>query len=314
MKNKSGPLLIYLCFNVLLFSETQTSATVFYNYTRNLNDGNNAFNLKRGYLSFANDVSETVSYKITYDVGSNDAGSAYTAFLKVAMIKLKTKICDVSIGMQGMNMYKTTENTWGHRFIAKGSMGAYGFSPSADVGLGFTRSFGLVTTSALVTNGGGYKKPETDAHKKTSLHLVYGQPKLNNENGFNLGGSFSVEPYDINENKTETVNVMGLFGGYAGFGFRGGIELDTKKIDADIMGKILSLYGTYSISESLSILARYDQVDIDTSSSGDGIQAIILGLHYRLGQGIIVAPTLRTTTPENGESVNTFILNFEFNF
>jgi hypothetical protein len=192
-------------------------------------------------------------------------------------------------------------------------MGAYGFSPSADVGLGLTRSFGPIITSALVTNGGGYKRPETDSHKKTSLHLVYGPPKLNKEDGFNLGGSFSVEPYDIDDLKTGNVNVMGVFGGYAGFGFRGGIELDTKK-DGDIMGQIISLYGTYSLSERVSFLARGDQVDIDTSNSGDGIQAIILGLHYSFDQGMIIAPTLRMITPENGESDNTFILNFEFNF
>jgi len=313
MKKRFGFLWMYFCFGVFLFAGTQTSGTVFYDYTRNLDDGTNSFNIKRGYLTFVNDASETVSYKLTYDIGSNDAGSAYTAFLKVAMVKWETRLGFVSIGMQGMNMYKTMENTWGHRFIAKGGMGAHGFSPSADIGMGLTRELGPITTSAMVTNGGGYKRAETDAHKKISLHVVYGQPQLNKEDGFNFGGSFSMEPYDVDDSTTENINVAGVFGGYAGLGFRGGLEFDTKK-DGKTMGQIISLYGTYALSDRISFLARIDQVDENTSVNEDGIQAVILGIHYGLHEGMIVAPTLRMTTPENGESDNSIIVNFEFKF
>ena len=99
--------------NITLFADTNTSGKVFYNYSINLDEErNNAFNMKRAYLTFANDVSETVSYKVTYDMGSNEGGSAHTAFLKVAMIKWNNSLGDVSIGMQGLNMFKTMENTW----------------------------------------------------------------------------------------------------------------------------------------------------------------------------------------------------------
>ena len=313
MKKRLGFLWVYLCFGAFLFAGTQTSGKVFYNYSRNLDDGSNSFNIKRGYLTFVNDASETVSYKLTYDIGSNDAGSAYTAFLKVAMVKWETRLGVVSIGMQGMNMYKTMENTWGHRFIAKGSMGAYGYSPSADIGIRLNRKIGPIATSAMVTNGGGYKRPETDAHKKLSLHMVYGQPQLNKEDGFNCGGSFSMEPYDVDDSRTENINVVGIFGGYAGLGFRGGVEFDTKK-NGETMGEIISLYGTYAISDKISFLARVDQVDENTSVDKDVIQAIIFVLDYDLGEGTIVAPTFRMTTPENGDPDNSIVVNFEFKF
>ncbi|MBT3848524.1 MAG: hypothetical protein HOF58_04845, partial [Candidatus Marinimicrobia bacterium] len=72
---------IYL-LSTVLFSESNTSGKAFFNHTTDLaEDGINAFNMKRAYLTLANDVSEPVSYKVTYDIGSNDGGSAYTAFL-----------------------------------------------------------------------------------------------------------------------------------------------------------------------------------------------------------------------------------------
>ena len=313
MKNNLLLPTICFCFGVFLFSETSTSGKVFYDYTRNLDDGSNAFNIKRGYLTLANNLNETVSYKLTYDMGSNDAGSAHTAFLKVAMVKYKTSLADVTLGMQGMNMYKTMEDTWGHRFISKGSMGAYRFSPSADLGIGFARKFNQLSTSAMITNGGGYKRAEEDNHKKISFHAVYGQPRLNKEDGFNFGGSFSLEPYDVDDSETENINVMAIFAGYAGLGFRGGLELDTKK-EGRLTGQIISMYGTYELSDKISVLGRLDQVDLNTSNSGDEVQAIIVGLHQSLGNGAIIAPTIRISKPKDDEPDNIFVLNFEFKF
>ena len=269
--------------------------------------------MKRAYLTFANDVSETVSYKVTYDMGSNEGGSAHTAFLKVAMVKWNTSLGDVSIGMQGLNMFKIMENTWGHRFIQKMPMDTYGFSPSADLGIGLTRGFGAIATSALVTNGDGYKKAESDSHKKFSFHAVFGEPKLNKNDGFNAGASFSVEPYDIDSTTTANTNVMGIFAGYGGPGFRGGLEFDTKQQN-DITSQIICVYGTYKISNKLSLLARLDQVEGNTSVKEDGIQAIIAGVHYGLEKGLTVAPTFRMTTLEGGETENAIVVNFQFQF
>ena len=269
--------------------------------------------MKRAYLTFANDISETVSYKVTYDMGSNEGGSAHTAFLKVAMVKWNTSLGNVSIGMQGLNMFKTMENTWGHRFIQKMPMDTYGFSPSADLGIGLTRGFGAIATSALVTNGDGYKKAESDSHKKFSFHAVFGEPKLNKNDGFNAGASFSVEPYDIDSVTTENTNVMGTFAGYGGSGFRGGLEFDTKQQN-DITSQIICVYGTYKISDKLSLLARLDQVDANISINNDGIQAFIAGVHYGFEKGLTVAPTFRMTTPKGGETENAIVVNFQFQF
>jgi len=305
----------FICLlSTALFAESNPSGKVFFNHTTDLSeDGINAFNIKRAYLTLANDVSESVSYKVTYDIGSNDDGSAYTAFLKVAMVKLKTNFGDISLGMQGMNMFKTMENTWGHRFISKMPMDTYEYSASADLGIGLSQSFGPLSTSALITNGGGYKKVEPDTHKKLSIHAVYGQSKLNKKDGFNGGLSISIEPYDKDSVTTKNTNVMGIFSGYAGNGFRGGFEFETKTQD-DVFGQIISAYGTYKLNDKLSILARLDQVDTDTSKNDDGAQAIIAGVHYSVAKGLTIAPTIRVRGPEEGDSENSIVLNFQFKF
>ena len=304
---------IYLV-STALFSQSNVNGVVFFNHSTELvENGTNAFNLKRAYLSYTNVVSEDVSYQVTYDMGENSSGSSHTAFLKVAMVKLKTSFGDVSLGMQGMNMFKTMENTWGHRFIDKMPMDTYGYSASADLGVGLSRSFGPVSTSALITNGGGYKKAESDSHKKLSIHAVYGESKLNKKDGFNGGLSFSIEPYDKDSLATENTNVWGVFTGYARNGFRGGLEFDTK-IQEDVSGQIFCIYATYKINDKLSILARLDQDDADTSKDSDGIQAIIAGIHYIAGKGITIAPTVRVKAPEDGDSENSIVLNFQFDF
>ena len=312
---KSNISLSFICIlSTVLFAESNTSGKVFFNHSTDLSEnGINAFNMKRAYLTLDNDVSESVSYKVTYDMGSNDGGSAHTAFLKVAMVKWKTSLGNVMIGMQGMNMFKTMENTWGHRFIDKMPMDTYGYSASADLGIGLGRSFGPMSSNILITNGGGYKKAELDSHKKLSIHTVYGESKLNKKEGFNGGLSFSREPYDRDSLTTENTYVTGIFAGYAGNGFRGGFEFDTK-IQEEEFGKIISAYGTYRFSDKLSILARLDMAEADIEIEKVGIQAVIAGFHFSADKGLTIAPTFRMTPPEGGNRENLIVVNFQFAF
>ena len=88
MKKTIMVLKLMILMSGILFSKGNTSGNVFYNHTTELGkEGSNAFNMKRAYLTFTNDVSNKISYKITYDMGNNESGSAHTAFLKVAMVK-----------------------------------------------------------------------------------------------------------------------------------------------------------------------------------------------------------------------------------
>ena len=51
-----------------------------------------------------------MGYKITFDVGSNSAGSAYTAFLKIASLKWKASDkLTLNTGMVGTKNFKFME-------------------------------------------------------------------------------------------------------------------------------------------------------------------------------------------------------------
>ena len=79
-------------------------------------------------------------------------------------------------------------------------------------------------------------------------------------------------------------------------------------------GQIISAYGTYKLNDKLSIFARLDQVDTDTSKNDDGVQAIIAGVHYSAAKGLTIAPTVRARAPEEGDSERSIVLNFQFKF
>ena len=141
--------------------------------------------------------------------------------------------------------------------------------------------------------------------------MVYGESKLNKKNGINAGLSLSTEPYDKDSLNIKYKNVIGVFTGYAGNGFRGGFEFDTKTQD-DVSGQIFSIYSTYKINDKLSILGRLDQVDENISENNDNFSSIIAGVHYRAAKGLTIAPTFIAKAPKDGELENSIVINFQF--
>ena len=101
--------------------------------------------------------------------------------------------------------------------------------------------------------------------------------------------------------------------GYAGNGFRGGFEFDTKTQE-NVSGQIFCIYSTYKINDKLSILARLDQADDNISEDSDGVRSIIAGVHYSAAKGLTIAPTARVKAPEARASENSIVLNFQFKF
>jgi hypothetical protein len=53
---------------------------------------------------------------------------------------------------------------------------------------------------------------------------------------------------------------------------------------------------------------------MDTSIKDNGIGAVIVGVHYNAGKGILIAPILKLTAYENGGVENSIVVNFQFKF
>lgn len=106
-------------------------------------------------------------------------------------------------------------------------MDQHGFSSSADMGVGFARSSGSRSSgSRRIRTAPGLRKTEDDKYKKLSLQVLAGEAALNRKDGWNAGLAFSMEPISTEDSRT----VMGLFGGWAGAGFRLGAEFDSKVV------------------------------------------------------------------------------------
>ncbi len=241
-----------------------------------------------------------------------------TAFLKKAQVDWKSPIGKITLGMQGMNMFNVTEKTWGFRFIDKSPMDRYGFSSSADMGIGYSGKMSGISYSVLMTNGSGYKKQENDKFKKLSFNGVYGQPKLVKEDGYNVGMAYSMEPYEVANEESYNKSVMSFFGGYAANGLRVGGEFDmhTDSNEDSFTQQIIAMYGAYKVTGNMEALVRMDMYDPSTDTDDDGITYMIAGLNYYATDGLIITPNIRMTSFENSDvkSTTIFKMNFQFKF
>jgi len=287
---------------------------VHFHYTYKDTD-NNSFNMSRAYFAFSKQVNDDVSYKFQTDIGS--AGPTdYTVYLKDASLSWKSGIGKFVFGLQGMNMFKVQEDTWGYRFIEKSAMDLNKYSSSADMGIGWENSFGPITPSIMLTNGVGYKKLEDDGYKKLSMRLLYGPAKL--KKGFNAGAVLSTESKDYLDNMgaTQTGNTM-VLGGFAAVAagpLRAGGEINmlTKKFDTDVTGNLISVYANYDLNETLSGFGRFDVVEPDADTEDDGHNYMIFGAAYHPGKVFYMAPNVKIISHQTGETATVYQLSFRF--
>jgi len=166
-----------------------------------------------------------------------------------------------------------------------------------------------------MTNGTGYKKSEHDKHKKLSAQFVYGEKKLVKKDGFNIGVSFSTEPYNFTDDKIKNKWVAALYGGFAKNNLRVGLEWDTHLDEGtDITQQIIAGYASYKISDKFEGLIYVDMYDPDTSTESDRNTDMIIGANYRPEKGLTITPNIRVSTPDEGDAKTIFMLNFEFKF
>ena len=300
-----------LLLNIITAENGKISGLTFFEYS--MDKSNSAFELNRAYFTYQKNLSENISYKFQIDAGREEIPTTIDSttfevdgtqksrlynYIKNAKLNWKTSIGTFTFGMQGMNMFGIQEKNWGYRFIEKTAMDKYKFSSSADLGIGYANKFGPLTSSVLITNGSGYKKPESNEYKKVSMNVVAGNKKLSKSNGYNAGAVFSYEPTD---NDPTIV-----------FGFFGATQLNTFRLSGEynVMDdghesiSLISFYGNVAIGSTFELLGR-----LDTSN---GEKSYIAGVHVKPEFGLSIAPTIRYTTVEGSESSTIFIVNFQF--
>lgn len=302
--------IIFLGFATLSYGEEgKINGTVFYEFTHQFNDTlkvNNPLELQRVYLTVEKQLSSTLAYKFQTDVARGKDGWL-TAYLKNARVDWKSPLGKLTFGLQGMNMFGIQEKTWGHRYLEKSTMDLNKWASSADLGVGFATSIKKIYVDTKITNGEGYKKPEANVYKKFSLQLVLGERNLSKHQDFNAGGVVSYEPIE-SDSKTGSTIVAGAFVGWAGAAIRTGVEANVLTSTDEKSSELLSVYATYQAIPKLSLLARWDQLDLGSK----GKTYIILGMAYMPEKGLTITPNLRYEKSGDGSDLILVNVNFQF--
>ena len=319
-------LLTYISISIA--AEGKIGGVTYFNYTNA--EEKSAFNFQRQYFSYGVNVSDDVSFKVVFDVGPTNKGDVVylnnegvpenisedtrlVAFLKKAQIDYRTSYGKISMGLIGMNTYNIQEKNWGYRFIEKSAIDKNGFSSTADLGIGFSRTLvNQLKMSLQVVNGEGYKNPQSDKYHKIAFNSTYGERNLVKNSGYNVGVVYTAEPMDDKPN-----TMASLFGGFAGMGLRlgGQFNMLTK---GGIESQVISVSSNYSVTDKLDAFVRYDMFDpnIDEIDEGkDNSTYLIAGIQLSCGNGLLVAPNIRMESYEDdSDSATEYKINFQFKF
>jgi len=303
-----------------IFAQSKFSAKVFFDYSYQKDKTpTNSFEIHRAYFTFKNNLTKNISYKFTTDVGRFNTGkdTRLSVYLKNALIKWKSEFGTFVFGLQGLNVFSVQEKNWGYRFIEKSAMDKNKFASSADLGIGYSNKIGKkLNISLIVSNGTGYKKAENDNYKKISAQVYYGSSKLNDKNSFNLGAVFSNESFDYSNGlatTTEAKTLLGLFGAVRLNKFKIGAEFDSYKTGgANITATIISAYTNISLTKKADAFARVDLFDPNTDADNDGNTYFVAGFNLKPAKGLFIAPNIRVTKPQTGDSVTEYKLSFQF--
>ncbi|MFC1483866.1 hypothetical protein ACFL6Q_02310 [Candidatus Neomarinimicrobiota bacterium] len=304
---------IALMFAALAYGDDgNLSGLVFYEFSHEFDETlavNNAFEMQRVYLTYQKEISPALVYKFQTDV-ARDRDSWLTVYLKNAKMDWTTSLGKVTFGLQGMNVFNVQEKTWGHRYLEKSPMDKSGFASSVDMGIGYARSLGdHLHMDAKVTNGTGYKKPEDDKFKKLSMQLVWGETDLTKQDGFNVGGVATYEPFEEADGTSAATTVIALLGGWSHESLRAGVEFNLEsQSDVSDATQIMAGYATYALHHKLAVLTR---IDILTEESNTETYAIV-GIALTPEKGLRITPNMRYVKEGVSQGWTSFRVNLEF--
>lgn len=292
-----------------------------------------AFEINRAYLGYKYKFNNSFSASVTLDVGANDGGSSYTAYLKKAQLDWNvSSVFKVSMGMLGLEQFSDQEKFWGYRYMQKSFQDQYGFGASADLGVKANVNIvdGL-SANVFVINGEGYKKiQDEDGRQKIGADLVLKTQK----------GLIAKVYYDINSAKVQmdggaekdvTVSAFATFLGYKiSDHFRLGAEYNVlfngpkdSKVADDHNLNGFSFYSTYSFNKKVEVFGRYDVLSSNKlegeiekwnlSNNGSGITT---GIQYAPVKGVKMALNYKgfMYKDDSKNDKSQLFLNLEFKF
>ncbi|NKB65720.1 MAG: hypothetical protein GKR89_01545 [Candidatus Latescibacteria bacterium] len=256
----------------------------------------NAFQMRRIYLTYEKDIDETFSTRLRYE--AKDAGfgndSKMNPFVKHAYLKWKKGLggADVYIGLSGTPTWAITEKAWGYRAIEKTLLDLNKIGSSADLGVALKGKSGKLGYFFMVGNGPG-QSTEDDNGKK-----VYGSLSMGAGDGITVVGyaDFNMRPADQNQLTVKgllAVQKENFHGGVEGF-MRVNQEAAGPGEDGTLTG--VSAFGAIGLADGLKGFGRVDMVSNDHLDTTDLL--IIAGLDHSPAKNIHLMPNLYVQMPD----------------
>lgn len=262
------------------------------------------YELERSYLGYEYNFGKGLSAKAVMDVGkSSDVGDYQRiAYIKNAMVSWKTAKLTLNGGLISTTQFNFQEKFWGYRYIMKSFQDEYKFGSSADLGLSAAYEFAdWISADAIIVNGEGYKKIQSNEGLSYGLGVtltpVSGlQVRL--YGGWNESGE---------DGKKDVAN-LAAFAGYKHEKFTLGAEYNqmwnaSNQNDADQYG--YSVFASVKLAKDTDLYARYDELcsKNDWNKAKDE-QAAILGVQFKLGKYVKIAPNFRMSMPKADDAQN----------
>lgn len=294
----------------------QPIVTVFANYHAGLGRANkeSGFALDRAYLGYQFSLTEKLSGKVVFDMGSTKVSGSdleRVAYIKNAMLSWKTGNFTLDFGLIGLVQFSVQEKFWGYRYIMKPFQDEYKFGSSADMGiLGKYKFTKWLSADITISNGEGYKKLNSDNKNRYAVGTTILPVK-----NLTLRAYYDLASKNIEGDATKDQQNLAFFAGYKHELFSIGAEYNkmynTKfKEDHDQFG--YSVYSTIKLEDQFNLFGRYDNLaSKDDWSSADG-QRILIGIQYAPIKQLKIAPNFSTWNPREGKSSSFAYLNIEF--
>lgn len=334
MKKKITLLLSGLMFiTTQSFGQGSPSIKIFANYNSDMESDFKEFEIKRSYIGYSYSFDDEFAAKVTFDIGSNSGGSAYTAYLKIASLNWKTsEKISLDFGMIGTKNFKFMEKSWGKRYIEKSALDKYKWANSADAGVSGTLKVSeRISIDGQIINGEGYKKTQVaDGLFRSGAGLtvkitdnVSCRFFRDNLPTPNPSPSDTLDDGQLINFEDQTITSAALT--YKGSNYNIGIERSQMEhqdhLPDAINRNIMSLYGSVDLAGN-SIFVRRDIVsssDDNVIQSGDG-EFTIFGIERQMRKGIKIALNMQNWQNETiegdpeAERERSMFLNLECKF
>ena len=274
----------------------------------------NGFQLRRIY--FTTDFAVADNFDSRFRLESDQSANSITnggklgVMVKDAYLKWEGIFSgsDLVLGISPTPAFDLSEAAWGYRSLEKTILDLDGIVSSRDFGVDlkgkFTESGSVKYWVKLANNSGN--APETDKYKR--IYATF-QFKLTDNLQASVHADYAskAQKVDAFDNLTKSNN---QFVGYAFLGYKQnddysvGVEAFTRTIQNNYAKSAaealqnqssigISLWGWKTLTETLKLVARFDNYDPNSSKDLDGNSFLMAGLDYKAAKNVSVIPNFQ---------------------